>query len=106
MCGVKRENISTPGDMDKVPNDLSLGKTSPEVIQQMESSPRMYRKAQIENQYMIVQSKQNSTGHSTAAHNPTYFTVKEDDEVPATVDDRQFVTTPPAYLGSPASRFY
>ena len=124
LCGVKPRDTATleqernksPGSDEKVP-DATLGgggggTISPEVIQ-MESSPKMYRKAQIDNQYVASHLYQprkqnhhsNATTTSTAAYNP-YITREENDYTLTPSSDGRVATTPPAYLGNPASRFY
>ncbi len=94
MCGIKRDNnteqLSTKGEKEPP----TLGKMSPEVIQ-MEGSPKMYRKAQKENQYLITQQQNIDT--TAAAYNPSFN--QENGAV-------HFVTTPPAYMGSPTFKNY
>ena len=91
MCGTKRDNNteqkSTEGDKEPP----TLGKLSPEVIQ-MEGSPKMYRKGQKENQYIMTQHID-----TTTAYNPSF--TQENGTV-------HLVTTPPAYMESPSFKNY
>lgn len=98
--GKGTEDEGNEGD-DKRSATPTLGSLSPEVIQ-MESSPKMYHK---EFEPHFVPQDDIKTGnyyhHQPAAYNPAYGSGFRGN------DDRTFSTTPPAYMGQPATnRFY
>ena len=96
---------------EKAPTPI-MAAMSPEVIQ-MDNSPRMYRKVEpkVENQYVAY--PHNTAGYSNAhyrhvqpsAYSPYYQNEETDNGVLSVNDERQFVTTPPAYLGNPAPQY-
>lgn len=109
VCGAKHGNRSDQGTCskeEKAPTPV-VGTISPDVIQ-MESSPKMYRKRQFEDAY-VSQSNQYHQNHKfnhTAAYNPYIINEEGEDIAVLASNQRQFVSTPPAYLGNPATRFY
>ena len=96
----QEETTTDQGSEEKIPPMSS----SPQVIQ-MESSPKMYRKEYLENQYVDLPSANTTHSHEkVSAYNPVYYGNGEVDI--GKTNERHLVTTPPAYLGNPASTFF
>ncbi len=104
LCGAIKNKRTTNDQIieEKVPSSRIIDSSSPQVIP-MECSPKMYRKQYLENHY-VEQATNNHSKPGVAGYNP-YFGNGEEVDIGIT-NDCQYVTTPPAYLGSPASGYY